>query len=276
MTIQLPAIRLPGQSRTNGTQGPPTLALPRVDANAASRRASAAIAEASRAVPTDRIEKQLAEATRQLRRDLSRSLPQARNWLAARIRPVRRKSRLAAFSERWGVAIVAAVAGLLGAGAALLFDPDRGRTRRAYLRDRSSGLARRFGRRAVRWSRFAGASMVGLGRAVTHLRDAEQHPDDVSLAHKVETELFRDPSVDKGRMNINVEHGIVVLRGVAESPGRIEDIERRTRRIDGVRDVHNLLHLPGTPAPGEGNGGRGPAARGGERVPVGTGRGLTP
>jgi hypothetical protein len=29
----------------------------------------------------------------------------------------------------------------------------------------------------------------------------------------------------------------------------IEDLVARTRRIQGVRDVESILHLPGTPAP---------------------------
>ena len=44
---------------------------------------------------------------------------------------------------------------------------------------------------------------------------------------RVESELFRDPSVPKGRLNINAEHGVVVLRGVTDSPDQIRTLEVR-------------------------------------------------
>jgi hypothetical protein len=143
--------------------------------------------------------------------------------------------------------LVAAIAGAAGAVAALLLDPDRGRSRRAYLRDRLAAAIRRFGRRVARGLRFVGSTTAGVGAALSR-RGRREPLDDVSLAHKVETELFRDPSIDKGRMNVNAERGVVYLRGTAETPERISAIEDRTRQIAGVRAVENLLHLPGTPA----------------------------
>jgi hypothetical protein len=34
-----------------------------------------------------------------------------------------------------------------------------------------------------------------------------------------------------------------------DRPDQIEELERRTRAVEGVRDVHNLVHLAGTTAP---------------------------
>jgi hypothetical protein len=157
---------------------------------------------------------------------------------------------------------VAAIAGVTGTVLALLFDPDRGRSRRAYLRDRVAGAFRRTGRRLARGMRFMGSTMAGIGSALSRRRRGELI-DDVSLAHKVETELFRDPSIDKGRLNVNAQRGVVYLRGTAETPERINAIEDRTRQIAGVRAVENLLHLPGTPARRPSPGG----SEGGPRVP---------
>jgi osmotically-inducible protein OsmY len=39
--------------------------------------------------------------------------------------------------------------------------------------------------------------------------------------------------------------GVVELRGQIDDPAVIEDLERRARNVTGVRDVRNLLHLPG-------------------------------
>jgi osmotically-inducible protein OsmY len=49
-------------------------------------------------------------------------------------------------------------------------------------------------------------------------------------------------------LNINVEReGVVVLRGQVQRDEIIRDVEARVRRVAGVRDVENLMHLPGTP-----------------------------
>lgn len=73
--------------------------------------------------------------------------------------------------------------------------------------------------------------------------------DDVSITRKVETELFRDPDVPKGQIDVNTAGGVVWLRGEAETPKMINDLERRARDIPEVQGVENLLHLPKTPAP---------------------------
>ena len=73
--------------------------------------------------------------------------------------------------------------------------------------------------------------------------------DDVTLARKVETEIFRDDSVPKGQINVNAEYGRVVLRGEVESEEMIRDLVERTRRIEGVRDVESKLHTPGAEVP---------------------------
>ena len=73
--------------------------------------------------------------------------------------------------------------------------------------------------------------------------------DDVSITRKVETELFRDPDVPKGKINVNTADGVVWLRGEASTPEMINDLERRASEIPEVVRVENLLHLPKTPAP---------------------------
>jgi hypothetical protein len=55
--------------------------------------------------------------------------------------------------------------------------------------------------------------------------------------------------VPKGNVNIAAQDGVVVLRGQVERPDQIESLEARVRKVHGVRDVENLLHLPDTPAP---------------------------
>jgi osmotically-inducible protein OsmY len=73
--------------------------------------------------------------------------------------------------------------------------------------------------------------------------------DDETLCQRVESQLFRDRHIPKGNLNINCEHGMVILRGELDSPADIARLEERVRRIPGVRGVQNLLHTHGTPAP---------------------------
>ncbi|HET8568580.1 MAG TPA: BON domain-containing protein [Candidatus Limnocylindria bacterium] len=144
-----------------------------------------------------------------------------------------------------GVLAGAALAALLS----YFLDPDQGKRRRSVLRDRTAGLLRRAGAATAKQARHVASDAAGTAERLRHLTRERVDYDDVTLARKVETELFRDPSVDKGGMNVNVEHGCVVLRRQVEHPGDIDAIERRVRAIEGVYDVRNLLHLPGTPAP---------------------------
>ena len=138
----------------------------------------------------------------------------------------------------------------VGAAAAYFFDPTSGRRRRAVARDRSAALFRKAFRRLGRAQRHAEAEAYGLSQKARHLREEPKPaPDDATLAQKVETEIFRDRDVPKGQINVNAENGTVVLRGEVETPELIRDLESRTRAVHGVRQVENLLHLPGTPAP---------------------------
>jgi osmotically-inducible protein OsmY len=71
----------------------------------------------------------------------------------------------------------------------------------------------------------------------------------VTLARKVETEIFRDADVPKGQINVNAENGKIVLRGEVEKPELIKDLEKKTKKVQGVTEVENLLHTPGSAAP---------------------------
>src|SRR5215203_2745125 len=73
--------------------------------------------------------------------------------------------------------------------------------------------------------------------------------DDVTIARKVESVIFRGQGVAKGKVDVNVADGVVWLRGEVKTPDLIRRLEERTRQIPEVREVENLLHLPKTPAP---------------------------
>ena len=139
--------------------------------------------------------------------------------------------------------------GAIGALAAYFFDPDSGRRRRALARDRVPAFLRQGGRKAEQAGRAASAEAYGAAQKVKHRKQGEKpQPDDVTLARKVETEIFRDAEVPKGQINVNAENGVVVLRGEVGKPEMIRDLEEKTRKVQGVREVENLLSTPKTPA----------------------------
>jgi osmotically-inducible protein OsmY len=142
-----------------------------------------------------------------------------------------------------------ALGAFLGAAIAYFFDPQSGRRRRAMLRDRSGGLARQTGRSAAQTGRAVAAEAYGVSQKVRPLKEEPKEYDDATLAQKVQSEIFRDADSPKGQVDVNAEDGIIVLRGEVERPELIEQLVERTRSVQGVRDVQNLLHLPGTPAP---------------------------
>lgn len=142
------------------------------------------------------------------------------------------------------------MAGAVGALAAYFLDPDMGRTRRTRARDMLRGRLRRGADRMERLRGRVASDAEGLVRRATHkVPDDTLHPTDATLAHKVESEVLGTGEVPKGRILVNVEEGVVVLRGELDKWGAIDRIEAETRKIPGVVDVRNLIHVPDTPAP---------------------------
>jgi BON domain len=115
-------------------------------------------------------------------------------------------------------------------------------------------------------ARVAGRVAAGVARELTGgAREAEPAPspeaptppppprpkdlDDVTIARKVESIVFRDRKVAKGKVDVNVAEGVVWLRGEVRTPELVREVEARAREVPEVRGVENLLHLPKTPAP---------------------------
>lgn len=75
--------------------------------------------------------------------------------------------------------------------------------------------------------------------------------DDRTLVDRVRSEALGGPEYSGETINVDAVEGVVTLRGQLASQDRIGDVVARVRTVAGVRDVVNLLHLPGTPAPYE-------------------------
>ena len=140
-------------------------------------------------------------------------------------------------------------AGAAGAAAAFFLDPANGKRRRHVAKDWIVARFRRAGGVAARAGRSVGAQSYGAWRSATHPTEGGPPENDATLTHKVESEVLGYVGVPSGRVNVNAEFGVVTLRGAVDRPEQIDEIERRTRRVGGVRDVQNLLHLSGTTAP---------------------------
>ena len=84
--------------------------------------------------------------------------------------------------------------------------------------------------------------------------------NDPALARKVESEIFRDAEAPKGAVSVSVENGVVFLRGEVADSDQVEKLAAEARQVEGVREVQNLLHKPGEPAPAKSDGGPGSGA----------------
>ncbi len=144
------------------------------------------------------------------------------------------------------------ILGLIGLGAALkyFFDPNEGRSRRAMIQSRFGELFSQGAQRGEQLGQTASSkaqSVVGKAKQIEG--EVKGPTDDVTLARKVESEIFSDEDVPKGQINVNAENGKIVLRGEVGQQEMIRDLEKRARSVQGVNDVENLLHLPGAEAP---------------------------
>jgi osmotically-inducible protein OsmY len=104
------------------------------------------------------------------------------------------------------------------------------------------GVAAYLVKRSERAGRVLGARVYGM---VTRPGDV----DDVTLTRKVESELFGSGGAPRDRVSVNTANGVVQLRGEVDSGDLIEDLVGRARSVEGVREVENLLHTPGSDAP---------------------------
>jgi osmotically-inducible protein OsmY len=139
-----------------------------------------------------------------------------------------------------------------GAAAAHFLDPENGTRRRNTLRDRAISKARQGKDQALRRADHAAGKAKGAVSTATPGMpgsDRIEDVDDVTLARKVETEIFRDAEAPKGDVSVDVQAGVVYLRGIVAGDEWIERLADEAKRIDGVKGVKNLLHRPGTPAP---------------------------
>lgn len=130
-----------------------------------------------------------------------------------------------------------------GAAAVWFLDPDTGPRRRDLARDKAMKYARQGAAEAERKASYAAGQAAGAVQQATpsDKPPAEERLNDPALARKVESEIFRAEDAPKGAVAVNVEDGVVFLRGEVADDATIRQLAEGAARVEGVRGVENLL-----------------------------------
>jgi osmotically-inducible protein OsmY len=139
-----------------------------------------------------------------------------------------------------------------GFAAAWFLDPNDGARRRNVARDKALKYARQGKDEAVRRADYAANQIKGAAVQkvpVGGREEAAERLNDPALKDKVESEIFREPDAPKDRVSVNVEDGVVYLRGQLDDRDAIDRLRDAAGKVEGVRAVESLLHTPDEPAP---------------------------
>jgi hyperosmotically inducible periplasmic protein len=154
--------------------------------------------------------------------------------------------------------------GAVAAIGAYFLDPQSGKRRRSVATDKAGKWLRR-GKQGA-GSKASHAGNVAAGTAAQASSRSEREPagtrlNDPALARKVESEIFRDADPHtRGAVSVNAENGVVYLRGQLTDDTQIGALVAQAQKVEGVRQVENLLHTQSSPAPTKSDGGPGSEA----------------
>jgi hypothetical protein len=133
----------------------------------------------------------------------------------------------------------------LGVGLMYFFDPDRGRRRRALMRDQGHRWSRKTRRFAASTTRDVQNRMIGMGASVRSWIQPGAPVSDEVLAERIRAKLglsSRHPSA----IDVHVTEGVVTLTGpVLED--EFDCISHAIARIPGVAQVFNRLERHRSP-----------------------------
>lgn len=144
------------------------------------------------------------------------------------------------------IRMVGMLLGGLGLGAALMYvlDPERGKRRRALVRDKAVSGAHKAGDRLAARSRDLKNRARGVAAEMKGLTKSDR-PDDAVLAERVRAELGR--TVDHpASIDVQAVGGTVFLSGSVLT-GELDELLSAVRGVPGVEDVENRLEVYETP-----------------------------
>lgn len=140
------------------------------------------------------------------------------------------------------------ISAAVGAGAAILLDPQGGRRRRALVRDKVRRYSYAGARAIARVPRLVAGPARGVVHAVAHAAPWHRMPaapdEHEFVKHRVETALGREPGLPTGAINIDAADGVVRVRGSVPDEHTARRIVERAAGVEGVRAVVTLMHLP--------------------------------
>ena len=90
-------------------------------------------------------------------------------------------------------------------------------------------------------------AVKGVAHSVTPKRSEPM--DDMTLADRVRSEIFRPADAPKSGVSVDVQAGVATLRGEVGAQEWIERLGDEAGHVEGIKGVQNLLHTPGTPPP---------------------------
>lgn len=131
--------------------------------------------------------------------------------------------------------------GGVGIGVAIgyLFDPVSGRGRRVRLRDQANSRIRRSLRGVRQQAKYQVGQAQGLAHAVTKRSPVDV--DEPTLIQKVRSEAVGPSAVRSHAIEVQLDDGVVVLRGSEHDRDAILDLVERVESVPGVRQVRNEI-----------------------------------
>jgi osmotically-inducible protein OsmY len=161
-----------------------------------------------------------------------------KQMVRARVAAARARASRPQVGSKKGIA----AAGVAGAAGAFFLDPHEGRRRRHMVRDRAVAVVHKATAKTRRQTGYRKSQAEGKFEALkSKIRPEKPAANDQDIADRVKSRIFQPADAPKGSVNINVEHGVVYLRGQVDRKEEIEKLAKQAGSVDGVRGVENLL-----------------------------------
>lgn len=142
----------------------------------------------------------------------------------------------------FGAAIAAAAVALT-----YLFDPDRGRSRRARLADQAAARGRDLATAARGKAKYKSGVIKGVTHDLVEPFRPERTYDDETLLQKIRSEALGRFD-ESGDIEIDIREGRVTLTGSVATEDDRSRLTRLIEQVDGVTDVEDTMHVRATTA----------------------------
>ena len=137
-----------------------------------------------------------------------------------------------------GVALIGGVG--LGATLMYMFDPDRGKRRRALVQDKVIAAGHKAEDLTGKMTRDVRNRIYGTAAEIKSLFSREEVSDDVLVA-RVRSKLGRRP-VHDGALNVTANNGVITLTGPVLTD-ELPKVLRSVRFVRGVKGIDNRLEV---------------------------------